>query len=322
MGRARRRADVSLAVEQCGVSARRACALVMMPASSYSYRLQPDRDQELRRRLLELAQDKPRFGYRRLHVLLCRAGVSVNHKRLYRLYKEAGLSLKRKKRKHVVRTGVKMGPLTASHQEWAADFINDSMATGQPLRILSVVEGFDRRCLELEADTSFAGLRVTRVLDRAIARYGSPQRLRVDNGPEFTSRHFLAWAVERKIEMVYIRPGKPVENAYIESFHGRLREECLNVNWFRNLWDARAKLARWRDEYNRERPHSSLDYRTPEEFAATCSFAPLSLCTAEARRRQGCPDGSLRSALTAAPLCPELSNQRGEGEKTKSLISS
>jgi putative transposase len=321
MGGARRRADVSFVLEQFGVSARRACGLVMMPVSSYSYKLQPGKDEELRQRLLELAQDKPRFGYRRLHVLLCRSGERINHKRVHRIYQEAGLTLRRKKRKHLSRTGV-MEPLTASNQEWAADFISDGIATGQSLRILSVVEGFDRRCLELEPDTSFAGLRVTRVLDQALDRYGRPQRLRVDNGPEFTSRHFLAWAVERKIEIVYIRPGRPVENAYVESFHGRLREECLNVSWFRNLWDARAKLACWRDEYNRERPHSSLGYRTPEEFAAQCSFAPPSLCTAGDRRRQGCPDGSLRSALTAAPACQEVLNQRGEGEKTKSLISS
>ena len=134
--------------------------------------------------------------------------------------------------------------------------------------MLSVVDAYTRECLALEVDTGFASRRVTRVLDGIVAERGQPQAIRCDNGPELTSRHFLAWCVERQIELVYIQPGKPTQNAHVESFHGRLREECLAVSWFQNLFDARRKIAAWRIEYNEERPHSSLGYRTPKEFAA------------------------------------------------------
>lgn len=239
---------------------------MMLAVTTYRYRSQRS-DEPLRTKLVELAREKPRFGYRRLHVLLRRSGERVNHKRLHRIYREAGLMLRRKKRKHCVRVGKPLLVRTAANQEWALDFAHDAVACGRAIRVLSVVDAYTRECLALEVDTSFASRRVTRVLEQIVAERGRPQAIRCDNGPELTSRHFLAWCMERQIELVHIQPGKPTQNAQVESFHGRLREECLNVSWFRNLFDARRKIAAWRTEYNEERPHSSLGYRTPHEFA-------------------------------------------------------
>jgi putative transposase len=191
----------------------------------------------------------------------------VNHKRVHRVYREAGLAIRQKKRKHCAREGKPLLERTAANQEWGLDFVHDAVECGRAIRVLSVVDAYTRECLALEVDTSFASRRVTRVLERIVAERGVPQVIRSDNGPEFTSRHFLAWCVQRGIELVHIQPGKPTQNAYVESFNGRLREECLNVSWFQNLFDAKWKIAAWRREYNEERPHSSLGYRTPEEFA-------------------------------------------------------
>jgi putative transposase len=228
------------------------------------------RDEDLKQRLVFLSREKPRYGYRRLQVLLARDGEHVNHKRLYRVYREAGLCLKRKKRKHCVRSGSPQVLLTAANQEWALDFAHDVVAAGRTIRVLSVIDAFTRECLALEVDTGFASRRVTRVLDEVMGRRGIPQAIRCDNGPELTSRHFLAWALEWKIELRHIQPGRPMQNGHVESFHGRLREECLRTHWFRNLFDARTKISGWKTEYNEVRPHSSLAYRTPSEFARVC----------------------------------------------------
>ena len=262
-----RRADADWLRAGYAASERRVCGLMGMAASSYRYRAIRC-DDELRAQLVELAREKPRFGYRRLQVLLCRDGERVNHKRVHRVYREAGLTLRRKKRKHCVRVGQPLVERTAANQEWALDFAHDAVECGRAIRVLSVVDAYTRECPALEVDTSFASRRVTRVLDGIIAERGIPGAIRVDNGPEFTSRHFLAWCVERGIELIQIQPGKPTQNARVESFHGRLREECLNVNWFQNLFDAKRKIAAWRIEYNEERPHSSLGYLTPNEYAA------------------------------------------------------
>jgi putative transposase len=227
-----------------------------------------DGNAELRGKLVELAREKPRYGYRRLHVLLLRTGERVNHKRVYRVYREAGLCLRRKKRKHCVRMRAPLRQHTAANQEWALDFVHDAVAAGRTIRVLSVVDAYTRQCLALEVDTSFASRRVTRVLDEVVVRCGRPQSIRCDNGPELTSRHFLAWCLEQKIELVHIQPGKPTQNGRVESFNGKLREECLRVSWFENLFDARRKIGAWQREYNEQRPHSSLGYQTPAEFAA------------------------------------------------------
>ncbi|MEQ1949668.1 MAG: IS3 family transposase [Bryobacteraceae bacterium] len=261
------RSDVDAIRAQYAVSERQACGLMELAVSSYRYRARPcERADTLRVRLTELAQQYPRFGSPRLCALVRRED-RFNHKLVERVYREAGLSLRRKKRRRLLRQRTPIIVTQSLNEEWAMDFVTDSLASARHLRILTVVDVFTRECLALEADTSIGSLRVQRVLDRIMGERGAPLRLRCDNGPEFTSRSFLAWALERKIELVHIRPGKPVENAYIESFNGRLREECLNASWFRNLFDARQQIERWREHYNQVRPHSALRFQTPNEFA-------------------------------------------------------
>jgi len=253
--------------EEYAFSERRACRLLLLAVGSYRYASRRN-DEPLRTRLVELAREKPRFGYRRLHVLLEREGEAVNHKRLHRVYREAGLAIRHRRRKHCLRAGHPLVQRTAANQEWALDFLHDAVECGRTIRVLSVVDAYTRECLALEVDTSFASRRVTRVLEAIMAGRGTPLSLRCDNGPELTSRHFLAWAIEHGIELLHIQPGKPVQNGRLESFHARLREECLRVSWFQNLFDARRKIAAWQKDYNEERPHSSLGYLTPNEFAA------------------------------------------------------
>jgi putative transposase len=276
---------------------RRACGLMLLAVSSYRYQTRRS-DEPLRSRLVELAREKPRFGYRRLQVLLRRSGEAVNHKRVHRVYREAGLSIRRKKRKHCVRVGQPLRTWTAANQEWALDFVHDAVGCGRAIRVLSVVDACTRECLALEVDTSFASRRVTRVLETIIAERGTPQVIRCDNGPELTSRHFLASCIERKIELVHIQPGRPMQNGRVESFHGKLRDECLRVSWFGNLFEARRKIMAWRTEYNQERPHSSLGYRTPEEFASEAA-------------KSGGKDGGC-ATLENAPRFP-LSHSYGDG---------
>jgi len=257
------------------LSERTACKLLGVERSSYRYEPRPDRNMDLREALVKLARQKPRYGYRRLHALLERRGYEVNVKRVYRLYAEEGLAVRRKKRKRLVRDRALEPRLARPNQEWAMDFIVDGLATGRMVRILSVVDAYTRECLALEADTSLGSGRVTRVLDRLIEERGQPQSVRSDNGPEFTSRRMLGWAEERKIALVHIQPGRPMQNGHVESFHGRLRDECLNVSWFRTLNDVRRTVDAWRQEYNSERPHSSLGYKTPREFAATQGYGDV-----------------------------------------------
>ena len=169
------------------------------------------------------------------------------------------------------------GILSSWHvaREWAVDFACDALATGRGIRILAVVDAFTRECLTLEVDTSLSSQRVTRALEQAVEQRGMPESIRCDNGPELTSRHFLGWCEERKIQLIHIQPGRPMQNGHVESFNGRMRDECLNASWFRNLADAREKISHWRKEYNGERPHSSLGYRTPNEFAETLRSSVL-----------------------------------------------
>ena len=276
-------------------SERRVCGLMGMAGSSYRYQTRRS-EEPLRTQLVELAREKPRFGYRRLHVLLRRSGERVNHKRVHRVYREAGLAIRRKKRKHCVREGKPLVERTSANQEWGLDFVHDAVECGRAIRVLSVVDAYTRECPGLEVDTSFASRRVTRVLEQIIAERGVPLAIRCDNGPEFRSRHFLAWSVERGIEIIHIQPGKPTQNARVESFHGRLREECLNVSWFQNLFDARRKIAAWQKEYNEERPHSSLGYKTPREFATQA--ACLYIAEREGRDSNAVPSPS-RSPIPA-----------------------
>jgi len=268
------RQDVAFAMEKYRLSERHACELNGLDRSTYRYEPEPDRNAQLRARLTELARQRPRFGYRRLGVLLEKDGDVVNHKRLLRVYQEAGLAVRRRERKRLARDRVGMPVLTRPNQEWSIDFVSDALTNGRAIRSLTVLDDFTKESLAIEVDTSLSGLRVTRVLDRIIAERGKPDGLRLDNGPEFTSRCFIAWAEQRGVPLIYIQPGKPVQNSYIESFNGRFRDECLNANWFENLVDARRQIEAWRLDYNQARPHSSLAYRTPEEFVRAWTPSP------------------------------------------------
>ena len=223
---------------------------------------------ELRKRLRTLAAERRRFGYRRLWVLLRREGFGVNHKRVYRLYREEGLSVQRRQRKRMAGVARVLTPAPERpNQRWSMDFVSDALANGRRIRVLTVIDDFTRESLATEVDTSLPGLRVTRVLDRLAVDRGLPELITVDNGPEFAGRILDAWAYTHGVRLHFIEPGKPVQNAYIESFNGRLRDECLNEHWFMNLPAARNIVERWRDDYNAVRPHSALGNRTPEEFA-------------------------------------------------------
>jgi len=265
------RRDVALLMSEHQLSERHACKLLELDRTTYRYEARPDRNGELREALIALARQKPRYGYRRLWAVLTRRGWKVNEKRIYRLYREEGLMVRRLKRKRVARDRSADLLLSAPNQEWALDFVSDALATGRALRGLTIVDSYTRECPAIEVASGICSRAVTRTLERIIGDRGKPQALRCDNGPEFTSRHFLGWCEEQGITVVHIQPGKPMQNGHVESFNGRLRDECLNANWFVNLADARRKIEGWRQEYNAERPHSSLAYRTPAEFAKTCS---------------------------------------------------
>lgn len=272
-------------------SERHVCELMAVARSSGRYRSRRD-DSRVQERLRELAREHPRFGYRRLHLYLHQE-MGVNHKKVQRVYRELGLSVKRTRRKRLRRTLQPRPVLTAPNQEWALDFASDVTAAGQRFRVLGVIDRFTRQCLVLETATSFPSRRVTRILERAIAAYGKPQSIRSDNGPELTSRHYLAWAIEWKIDLVHIEPGKPTQNGGMESFNGKLRDECLNTSWFWNLFDARKKISAWRIEYNSRRPHSSLGYLTPNQFARhwQTSFLSEAKSMAADQPSQGNPYG-------------------------------
>ena len=254
-------------MEERGLGVTRACGLVGISRSLYRYRRRPE-PAALVERLRELAAVKRRYGYRRLHVLLKREGFVVNRKRVQRLYREAGLTVRRRKRKRI--GPVERHPLpkpVAANISWSMDFVSDGLADGRRIRCLMIVDHCTRECLAIDVDTSLTGKRVVAVLDRLIEQRGAPQSITVDHGPEFEGQALDAWAYQHDIRLAFIRPGKPVENAYIESFNGRFRDECLNEHWFITIEHARRLIERWRIEYNTERPHSSLGNQTPAEYA-------------------------------------------------------
>jgi putative transposase len=250
-------------------SERQACIIVGLCRSSYRYEAKPKNDTLIRDRLRELAEQRHRFGAPRLHILLRREGHLINHKRTERLYREEGLSLrlkKRKKRQSHLR--IMLDQPERINQHWSMDFVSDNLFNGRRFRVLTVVDNFSRECPVMEADHSLTGQRVARVLDRIALVRGLPQIITVDNGPEFISKALDLWAVENKVRLRFIAPGKPVQNAFIESFNGRLRDECLNEHIFVNLHNAQQIIESWRQDYNTNRPHSSLNDMTPEEFSA------------------------------------------------------
>jgi putative transposase len=217
--------------------------------------------------LRELAAQQPRYGYRRLWTLLRRAGMIVNHKRVQRLYRLEGLMVRRKKRKRLAGTQrVPLARPTGPDEHWCMDFTSDQLSDARRFRTLNIVDVFTRECLAIEVSRSLPAQRVVRVLERILAEHGAPKRITVDNGPEFISRAVDAWAYQHGVILDFIQPGKPMQNGFIESFNGRFRDECLDRHWFTSLDDAMATIAAFRRFYNAERPHSSLDYRTPAEF--------------------------------------------------------
>lgn len=268
MTAAARRRVVTRAREAAGLSERRACRFLGVARSTVQYRSIRAPDEELRARLKDLAEERRRWGYRMLHVLLAREGHEVNHKRVYRLYREEGLQIRRRRgRKRAVRPRQVLETPEAADQRWSIDFVHDELATGRRLRCLTVVDDFTRESVAIYADHSIPAERVSEVLDRSALRRDLPPIIVCDNGPEFTSRHMDQWAHDRGIELSFIRPGKPVENAFVESFNGTFREECLNEHWFLSLREARREIEAWRVDYNAVRPHSSLKNLTPAEFA-------------------------------------------------------
>jgi putative transposase len=254
-----------------GLSERRACTILGVDRASMRYVGQRADDAVARERLRSIAGERRRFGYRRLGVMLAREGVIMNHKKLLRLYREEGLKVRRRwGRKRAMGTRAPMTVPQGANQRWSLDFVADALVSGRRFRILAVVDDFTRECLALVADTSLSGGRVARELDAIIAIRGPPLMIVSDNGTELTSMAILRWAQERGIEWHYIAPGKPQQNGYVESFNGRLRDECLNETLFASLAHARSVLARWRDDYNHVRPHGGLGGMTPaERLAAT-----------------------------------------------------
>ncbi len=232
-----------------GLSERRACGLAGLGRSSYRYQRPGPDEAGLRKRLKELAVERRRYGYRRL---------TVNHKRVYRLYREEGLSVRRRKRKRI--GVVERQPLTipiCTNQRWSMDFVSDGLGDGRKFRSLNIVDDYSRECVAVEVDTSIPGARVVRVLERLRELRGVPQVLVTDNGPEFAGQALDVWAYQRGVKLHFIEPGKPVQNAFVESFNGKMRDECLNEHWFGTLVEARQTIEAWRRDYNEIRPHSA-----------------------------------------------------------------
>ena len=252
------------------ISERRACSLVGLSRATMRYQSQRSpQEQALKERIKSIALERRRFGYRRVHQLLRREGTEVNHKRVYRLYREAGLAVrKRKRRKGVM---VERQPLLLPNRPnhtWSMDFVMDSLSVGRRIKCLTIVDDFTKECLDIPVAHGISGDQVARILESIAAFRGYPKAVRTDQGPEFTGKALDQWAYRHGVELKLIQPGKPMHNGYIESFNGKFRDECLNEHWFLDLAHAREVIYDWRQDYNERRPHSSLGYQTPSEFAS------------------------------------------------------
>lgn len=266
---AARRSAVAHAREVFGLSERRACSIVGVARRVVRYRSRRPDDAAIRARMRELAVQRRRFGYRRLGILLAREGIRMNRKKLLRIYTEEGLKVRRRGgRKRALGTRAPMTIPQGPNQRWSLDFVSDALTDSRRFRILAIVDDFTRECLCLVADTSLPGGRVVRELDLLVARRGRPLTIVSDNGTELTSMAILRWSQETRIEWHYIAPGKPTQNAFVESFNGRLRDELLNETLFTSLVQARTELANWQLDYNTVRPHSRLGGLTPAQIAA------------------------------------------------------
>jgi putative transposase len=296
-------------MEHHGLSERRATGLLAVDRSTMRYASKRPSDAPERALLKELAAERRRFGYRRLREMARRRGVVMNLKKAYRLYKEEGLTVRRRGgRKRAIGTRAPLEKAARPHAIWVLDFVSDTLASGRRFRVFNVEDQFTRRGLGVEIDTSLPGRRIVRVLDRLVAVWGRPAMIVSDNGTELTCNAMLKWTTEQSIAWHYIAPGKPMQNGYMESFNGKLRDECLNEHVFSSLGEARRVIEAWRIDYNEVRPHSSLAYQTPQEFAAAWiasqqaskSDAPFASACHRACGRQGQACGALRASLTAA----------------------
>lgn len=240
----------------------------MICRSSYRYKSIRGEQVALRMRINEIARIRVRYGYKRIYVLLRREGWTVNHKRVYRIYCEEGLNLRAKRPKRRVSAAhrVKREPAAGINESWSMDFVTDSLFNGRRFRSLTVVDNFSRECPVIEVGQHIRGTDVVRIVNQLKAIRGVPRSIYVDNGPEFISKELDKWAYENNVTLNFSRPGKPVDNAYIESFNGSFRDECLNTNWFLSIEDAKEKIEAWRKDYNEWRPHSALDNLTPKQY--------------------------------------------------------
>jgi putative transposase len=298
---AARREAVAYLRRSYEMSERRACAAIQVDRSMVRYRSRRPDDASLRRRMRELAAERRRFGYRRLHILLRREGLVLNRKRTQRLYREEGLMVRRRRgRKRATGTRAPLIGVARPNARWSIDFVHDQMACGRRFRILNILDDVTKECLAAIADTSISGKRVARELTAVIAWRGKPELIVSDHGTEFTSNAMLAWMNEHQVAWHFIAPGKPMQNGICESFQGRLRDELLNETLFFGLDHARSVLARWVSDFNACRPHSALGYQTPEAYAAQL--------TAPDDRRSN-PD-QLRRSPVALPAHPRHSNRR------------
>jgi putative transposase len=256
------------------VSERRACHLAGVARSSFRYRSVASDQTALRLRLRDLAATRVRYGYRRLHILLRREGWRVNHKRVYRLYREEGLGIRVKRRKKLASASRLLpSPATKPLERWSLDFLTDGLANGRRFRVLTIVDNVSRVSPAIEVGVSLTGAGVVAVLERLKRTVGRPERIAIDNGPEFISKALDAWAYQNGVQLEFSRPGKPTDNAFAESFNGRFRDECLNQHWFASLEEVRQTVEAWRLDYNTQRPHRALGQQTPAAWEA--AWAPI-----------------------------------------------
>lgn len=281
---ARQRTMVDHVRAEWQVSIRRACRAVPVERSTYHYRPRRAEQAELSKRIKEIAETRVRYGYRRIHVLLRREGWSINQKRVCRLYREMGLQLRNKTPKRRVKAKLRCDRTTAmgANDIWAMDFVHDQLFDGTKIRTLTIIDTLTRLSPALDVRRSYRGSDVVETLERGAAEFGYPRTIRVDNGPEFVSKELDLWAYMKGVTLDFSRPGKPTDNAFIESFNGKFRAECLNANWFMSLDEARAKCEAWRRDYNEVRPHSAIGNKTPIELHRMAA-SPASHQPAEAR---------------------------------------
>jgi putative transposase len=274
-------------VDRYRIGVRRACAVVRQSRAGWYYQSKEKDDAPLLRRMEEIAATRVRYGFWRIYVLLRREGWQVNHKRVYRLYRQAGLNLRRKRprRRKAAAHRLERVVLAAPNQCWSMDFVADALFDGRRFRALTVVDNFTKESLAIEVDGQLKGEDVVAVMERLKHQRGLPQRIQTDNGSEFISLALDRWAYDHHVTLDYSRPGKPTDNPFIESFNGSFRDECLNTHWFLSLEDARQKIESWRQDYNHFRTHSSLGDITPNEFAARFSLNPKAEFSSSGRTR-------------------------------------